>query len=278
MPPKAAALRRRIRRAAAGALLMLAAPAMAQERTPSHCVALAQGPERVMRAAWTDPLPAETLRLHYVGHATFLLQTPGGLALATDYTGHLGPAPLIPDVVTMNNAHSTHWTPAPDPAIAHVLRGWREDGGPAEHHLDLGEILVRNVPTTTRDAMGGARDFGNSIFVFEAAGLCIGHLGHLHHEPTAEQYAMLGRLDVVMAPVDGGLTLDRPAMIRVLKRLRSSIVLPMHWFGEATLAAFLDGMAGEFEIRRPGTSEVAVALATLPARPTIIVLEPERLR
>jgi hypothetical protein len=23
---------------------------------------------------------------------------------------------------------------------------------------------------------------GNSVFIFEVAGLCIGHLGHLHHE------------------------------------------------------------------------------------------------
>lgn len=253
-------------------------PAAAQDRTPSHCIALAQGPERLMTAAWSDPIPAETVRLSYITHATFLLQTHGGLKVATDYTGHLGTAALIPDVVTMNNAHSTHWTPAPDPAIPHVLRGWEPDGRAAERYLDLGEMLIRNVPTTTRDYMGGARDFGNSIFVFEAAGLCIGHLGHLHHEPTPEQYAMLGRLDVVMAPVDGGMTLDQPTMIRVLKRLRSSIVLPMHWFGEATLERFLAGMAADFAITRPGGSDLEVSLASLPARPTIVVLAPEWLR
>ena len=35
---------------------------------------------------------------------------------------------LVPDVVTMNNAHETHWTALPDPAIPHVLRGWARDG------------------------------------------------------------------------------------------------------------------------------------------------------
>ena len=67
---------------------------------------------------------------------------------------------------------------------------------------------------------------GNSIFVFEMAGLCIGHLGHLHHEPDTAQYAALGRLDVVMVPVDGGYTLNLATMIRVVKRLRSSVVIP----------------------------------------------------
>ena len=37
---------------------------------------------------------------------------------------------------------------------------------------------------------------GNSIFIFEVAGLCIGHLGHLHHELDEGHYAEIGRLDV----------------------------------------------------------------------------------
>ncbi len=66
-------------------------------------------------------------------------------------------------------------------------------------------MLVRNVSTDIRSQFGGTEDRGNSIFVFEVAGLCIGHLGHLHHEPNDAQYAALGRLDVVMAPVDGAM-------------------------------------------------------------------------
>jgi len=99
----------------------------------------------------------------------------------TDFTGFIGSANLIPDVVTMNHAHETHWTAFPDPAIPHVLRGWGEYGVGADHHLDLGGLVVRNVPTDIRSG-GGVEANGNSIFVFEAEGLCIAHLGHLHHE------------------------------------------------------------------------------------------------
>jgi hypothetical protein len=67
--------------------------------------------------------------------------------------------------------------------------------GPAEHRLDLGEMLVRNVPTDLRGRFGGPSEaYGNSIFVFEVEGLCIGHLGHLHHTPTPEQYAAIDTL------------------------------------------------------------------------------------
>ncbi|WP_095588778.1 MBL fold metallo-hydrolase [Actibacterium ureilyticum] len=263
-------------------LTLLALPAHAQERTPSHCIALAQsapGLEYVVPASYGAALADETVRLSYVDHSTFVLETPGGLVAATDFTGFLGNVPLIPDVVTMNNAHDTHWTAFPDPAIPHVLEGWARDGVLADHYLDLGEMLVRNVPTDTRGGYSGTvRVGGNSIFVFEVAGLCIGHLGHLHHEPDAAQYAALGRMDVVMAPVDGSMTLDQPSMIRVLKRLRASIVIPMHWFGGYTLDQFLIGMEDAFHIVRSGDTSLEVSLRNLPSEPTIMVLEPAWLR
>jgi L-ascorbate metabolism protein UlaG (beta-lactamase superfamily) len=178
----------------------------------------------------------------------------------------------------MNNAHGSHFTRAVDPAIPHVMEGWWQPGGkPADHYLDLGEMLIRNVTTDIRSGNGGSMADANSIFVFEVAGLCIGHLGHLHHEPTPAQYAALGRMDVVMAAVDGGLTVDLPTMIRIMQRLRSSVVIPMHWFGRGTLDAFVDGMSAEFAVDRTGQSEIIVSLGTLPDRPTVVVLEPRLL-
>jgi hypothetical protein len=260
--------------------LLPAAPAAAQGRIPSHCVALAEGvPGGALlhRATFGAAMAPDRVRLSYIDHATFLIETSGGLTAATDYTGRLGTVDLVPDVVTMNNAHATHWTPFPDPRIPHVLRGWASGGQAAEHYLDLGEMLVRNV--TTDVLRGGmVRPDGNSIFVFEVAGLCIGHLGHLHHEPTPAQYARLGRLDVVMAPVDGGLTLDLPTMMRVVSRLRASVVLPMHWFGDAALERFLAGMQDEFAIERRAENWIELGLHDLPRRPTIVVLRPAWLR
>ena len=207
-----------------------------------------------------------------------LIRTSGGLSAVTDFTGFIGNVEFIPDVVTMNHAHSTHWTPNPDPKIAHVLRGWGERFGEgADHHLDLGGMLIRNVPTDIRSG-AGVEPAGNSVFIFEAAGLCIGHLGHLHHEPTAAQYAAIGRLDVVMAAVDGGVTLDLPVMMRVLRRLRASVVIPMHWFSESGLVRFLDGMEEDYAIVDRGANALTVSLGTLPDRPTIVVLRPRPLQ
>lgn len=263
-------------------VVLLAGKAQAQdaERTPSHCVALADatpGIEYVVPASF-GPVAAETVRLHYITHASFLIRTHGGLNMVTDYTGFIGSTEMIPDVVTMNHAHDTHWTPNPDPAIPYVLPGWGPFGEGIEHRVDLGEVLIRNVSTDIRSSFAPVEPKGNSIFVFEVAGLCIGHLGHLHHEPDEMQYAALGRMDVVMAPVDGGYTLDLATMTRVLKRLRSSVVIPMHWFSLFALDDFLAGMSDDFMVVEVGGPVLEISLDRLPSRPTIMVLQPDFLR
>ena len=261
--------------------LAFALPAVSQERTPSHCLAVAQdieGSQFVHKASWNTTVPEEVVRIHYVSHAAFLIRSAGGLNMITDFTGFVGTADFIPDVVTMNHAHDTHWTANPDPAIPHVLPGWGPFGEGITHRLDLGEVLIRNVSTDIRSAFSGREENGNSIFVFELAGLCIGHLGHLHHEPSDDQYAAIGRLDVVMAAVDGGTTLDLETMGRVIRRLRSSIVIPMHWFGDGTLGAFLRGMSDSFAVVEVGGPSLDVSRDRLPSRPTIMVLRPQWLR
>ena len=254
------------------AFVLLAAPVAAQERRASHCIALSEAPgvEHLRLASFGEPLDDFSVRLSYLDHAMFLIETPGGATAVTDYTGWLGSTDHVPDVATMNHAHSSHWTANPDPRIPHVMEGW---GGP-EQMVEVGDLFVRNVPTDIRGRLGGVEVEGNSIFVFEAAGLCIGHLGHLHHEPDAAQYAALGRVDVVMAPVDGGLTLPRETLRDVLTRLRSSVVIPMHWFGVGNLEAFLAEMGSDYPVERVGGSSLEVSLRTLPDRPTIMVLDP----
>ncbi len=260
------------------ALVLITTAAAAQDRRPSHCIAIADAApdmKYLHNASFESRPPENSVRVIYLDHAMFFIQTEGGLSAVTDYAGYFGGTGFVPDVVTMNHAHTTHWTMHPDPGIKHVLKGWGDTSDGVEHHLDLGEMLIRNVSTDIRGRFGGAEERnGNSIFIFEAAGLCIGHLGHLHHEPTDTHYASIGRLDVVMAAVDGGMTLPTETMVRIMKRLKSSVVIPMHWFGRGTLESFVQKMSDEFDVRWSRDSELVVSLLTLPSRPTVVVLEP----
>lgn len=255
-------------------------PAVAQDAPPtaSRCLAVAQSAPASLQVAYIPvqdglarPGPAEGVTIRFLGHSTFLITSPQGVTIATDYNGYAGQG-TIPRVVTMNRAHTTHYTDAPDPRIGHVLRGWDPAGGPARHNVQVDDVLIRNVSTDIRSWSGGAVPDGNSIFIFEVARLCIGHLGHLHHVLDSEDLAWIGQLDVVMVPVDGSYTMEQAAMVETLQVLRARLVLPMHYFGEATLSRFLAGLDGSFAVEISPGPEIAVSARTLPPSPKVLVL------
>ncbi len=253
-------------------LLLLAAPGWAGERIASDCIALAAGQARIVPAG--ADLTSQEVRIRFLQHASFAIESRGLLAV-TDHTDAISLAGVRPDVITMNNAHDSHFSVAPDPGIGLVLRGWGEGGRPAEIDVDLGEMRIRNVTTDLRGPFGeGARKDGNSIFIFEVAGLCIVHLGHLHQIPTPVQYAAIGRADVVMVPVDGAFTMDVAEMAGVVRRLNARVVLPMHWFSDEGLARFLVQLQQDFTILVPERAELVVSRATLPRRAEVVVLQP----
>ncbi|MEO0752684.1 MAG: MBL fold metallo-hydrolase, partial [Pseudomonadota bacterium] len=106
------------------AVLAFGSAAQAQDTRPeSHCLSLAQTPgiTHLHQASFKAPVPQGNVRIRYINHASFLIQTPGGLSTVTDFTGFVGNVDFTPDIVTMNHAHSPHWTAFPDPAIPNVL-------------------------------------------------------------------------------------------------------------------------------------------------------------
>jgi L-ascorbate metabolism protein UlaG (beta-lactamase superfamily) len=215
------------------AMFGMATPAMA------NCFPIAQAPAPVLPVAFQPvALPADgEVRLSFLGHSSFLIETPAGATAITDYNGAVR-APLTPDIVTMNNAHSSHYTEFVDPAVKHVLRGWGQDGGMAVYDLTERDMRVRNVPTNVRE-FGGTRYNGNSIFVFEIADLCIAHLGHLHHTLTDTHLGELGYIDVLLVPADGSYTMAQELMVEVIRQIRPTVVIPMHYFSPRTLARFV---------------------------------------
>jgi L-ascorbate metabolism protein UlaG (beta-lactamase superfamily) len=251
----------------------LSSPAGAQVM-PSTCHAMAQnhGPRIEKASLQLAQLQTDEVKITYVGHSAFRIETPAGISIVTDFNGSAGPGG-VPTVVTMNHAHSTHFTNSPDPAIAHVLPGWNPDGGPAKHYLELADVLIRNVPTDIYREGFLMEEDGNSIFIFEVAGLCIGHLGHLHHKLTPQHIAQIGRLDILFMPVDGTYTMSQAGMIELAGQLRSSMIFPMHYFSTFSLQRFLNGMTGFETIIHP-QDNIVVSLKTLPASPQVVVLPP----
>ncbi|MGC1884200.1 MAG: MBL fold metallo-hydrolase [Pseudolabrys sp.] len=216
-------------------------------------------------------LERDQARLTYVGHSTFLIESPQLVRIATDYNDYVRPS-LLPDIATMNHAHSTHYTLSPDPSIKYVLRGWADDQKPARVDLQYKDVRVRNVPTNIRTFEGGTERHGNSIFIFEIANLCIAHLGHLHHTLTQQQLNEIGRVDIVLVPVDGSYTLDLDGMVEVLHALKAPLMIPMHFFSAYTLDRFLQRVRQDWDVELEQVPSLVVSKTTLPAKPKVIVL------
>jgi L-ascorbate metabolism protein UlaG (beta-lactamase superfamily) len=269
--------------------ILVAAAAWAVVAAPASAQSLAQGAAPPAKPEMTESCPglvaerppyapvrrvalnADQVRVTYIGHSTFLIESPQLVRIATDYNDYVKP-PVLPDIATMNHAHSTHYTDRPDPGIKHVLRGWADDEKPARIDLQYKDVRVRNVPTNIRTWAGGTELHGNSIFVFEIANLCIAHLGHLHHTLTQAQLNEIGRIDVLMVPVDGNMTLDLDGMIEVIRSLKAPLIIPMHYFSAYTLDRFLSRVRQDFEVEIAEVPSVVVSKTSLPAKPKVLVL------
>jgi L-ascorbate metabolism protein UlaG (beta-lactamase superfamily) len=255
----------------------LITPAAAQDGPRSECLAMSGAPPRVMPASLRQAAAATgEVVITYAGHSTYFIDTPGGVRIATDYSGayQIG---RLPDVATMNRAHSTHYTLFPDPRIPHVLHGWGDDGQPARISERIGDVFIRNVTTDIRRYFGDSSGTdmikdGNSIFIFEVAGLCIGHLGHLHVKLDDSHFAAIGRLDIVMVPIDGTYTMSLDGISEITKRLRASVVLPMHRFA-TPLEEFMERIGKQFEIDVRSERTLRISRDTLPGAPTVIILD-----
>jgi L-ascorbate metabolism protein UlaG (beta-lactamase superfamily) len=228
---------------------------------------------RLIPAAFRVARGSDEVRVTYAGHSTFLIETPRLVRIATDYNDYVRP-PVLPDIVTMNHAHSTHYTDRPDPAIKHVLRGWGPSPDqPARHDVSLQDVRMRNVPTNIRDwVSGGTERHGNSIFIFETAQMCIAHLGHLHHTLNQQQLNEMGRVDVVFVPVDGSATLDLDGMMEVLTSLKPSLMIPMHFFSAYTLNRFVSRAKEQWDVEFNDTPSTLLSKTMLPAKPKVLVL------
>src|SRR5882762_10458389 len=93
------------------ALSSLIVPAAAQDAwRGSECLAMADAPPRAAPVGFRRmAAKADEVAISYAGHSTYVIDTPAGVRIATDYSGAYRTGRL-PDVVTMNRAHSTHYS------------------------------------------------------------------------------------------------------------------------------------------------------------------------
>ncbi len=237
------------------------------------CLPMAHGAPRIIPAAYSAAsVKAHHLRISYIGHSTFEVESPQGVRIATDYNDYIHP-PRRPTIVTMNNAHDTHFSYQPDEAIPHVLRGWDPGGGVARHNLSIRDVRVRNVPTNFTD-LGGKLTNNNSMFLIESQSLCVVHISHLHHVLSKDQLRDLGRIDIAFAPIDGMWTMSHRELFEVLDQIKPVLIIPMHYGSLGGVQAFIEqARARQWPVRRHGAVSIELSFRDLPRRTEVLFLD-----
>ena len=219
-------------------------------------------------------VPAGHLSVQFIGHASFLVRSPGGVKVATDYNDNYR-ADALPDIATMNIQRGNHSTDNIEPSIRHVLRGWSEDGTVKRHDVTFKDVRVYNLPTNLEDYGNGFTNF-SSMFIIQSGGLCVAHMGHLAHLLDKEQFYRIGRIDMLLVPVDGRVTLSFEELARNIKGINPRVVVPMHFNVFSTLDEFLMQAERLFKIKRIKGDTVEISKAKLPEKTEIWLMAPGR--
>ena len=163
------------------------------------------------------------MKLKWYGHSCFRMEFCGGLKVVTDpFDDSVGYelCRAQADIVTTSHGHYDH------NYIASL------EGDPTKLNrpglFEFDGLRVRGMGAY-HDAEGGARRGKNIIYIFEGDGLRLAHLGDLGHVPDDGMYDYLTGVDVLMIPIGGFYTIDTPAALDIIARVRPRIAIPMHF-------------------------------------------------
>ena len=212
--------------------------------------------------------------IKWYGHAAFRITTAPGVTIIIDpyepgaFGGAISYQPITDpaDIVLISHDHADHNCTS---TIAGAYREVRKEGV-----YDIRGVRIMAIPTFHDPSQGSERG-RNLIFVIEADGLKVVHLGDLGHLLDRDAITKIGETDVLMLPVGGFFTIDAEAATQVMNDIRPSIAIPMHFKTEKVgfpIAGTDEFTRGKKRVRTIDGHEIEVVKESLPGEPEIVVL------
>ena len=163
------------------------------------------------------------MKLHWYGHASFLFTNKqGGRLLIDPFNEKVGyEMPVFSsDVVLTSHGHLDHANvdAVIGPFACYVKPGQYKDHG----------FCITGFPTFHDDQNGAIRG-PNTVFLVEADGCRILHLGDLGHILPQSIVDEIGRVDILLLPVGGGYTIDAETAEKVRRQLSPVCTVPIHY-------------------------------------------------
>jgi L-ascorbate metabolism protein UlaG (beta-lactamase superfamily) len=162
------------------------------------------------------------MEITWLGHSCFKIKGKQATIITDPFspsTGYsLGKASA--NIVTVSHAHSDHSNSSGVAGNPKVI------SRPGEY--EIAGVLIIGL-STFHDAVKGADRGKNTVFVLETEELSICHLGDLGQPLTDSQIEEIGKVDVLMIPVGGVVTINATTAAAMVRKMEPKIVLPMHY-------------------------------------------------
>ena len=221
-----------------------------------------------------------TIRWH--GQSFFDIQTSKGTRIVIDPHAleAYGRQSVPADLILVSHFHNDHTQVGvvPNYARAKILYGLKMIGKKTTWNpIDetFRDVHVRTVGVYHDNAEGMERG-KNTIFVVEADGLRIVHLGDLGHLLSVKDIKKIGPVDVLMIPVGGVYTINGAEAKKVAEQLKpKQYILPMH-YGTKVFTDLLppdEFLEDQKNVKKYPTNRLTVQAGAKVAEPTIALLD-----
>lgn len=163
------------------------------------------------------------MKIKYYGQSCFSLGIENGPVIITDpfdETVTYPPCTAECDIALVSHDHFDH-------NHTQSLSGKFETVRTSGEHV-FGDVKITGVDTW-HDPEGGRLRGDNRIYIIEAEGLRIGHMGDMGHMPDPQQRSALTGLDVLMIPVGGFFTIDTAQAEEIIRDVKPRVAIAMHF-------------------------------------------------
>ena len=181
------------------------------------------------------------MKIKWFGQSCFRLTAENGIKIVMDpYANMFGyKLPEIDaNIVTTSHDHSDHNN------VGAVK-------GDFVHNKDPGVFSQEGIGIkgvqTFHDKVSGTKRGKNIVYNFRIDGLNVCHCGDLGHLLSLEQINEIGKVDILLLPIGGRVTLDASGAAEVMKQLNPAVVIPMHYRTKAMgILGFIFGKVDTF--------------------------------
>jgi len=159
----------------------------------------------------------------YLGHSSFKIKTKTATVITDPFDPKmvgLKYAGVEGEIVTVSHQHPDHNAVSKVSGVKKVIEG------PGEYEV-MGVSII-GYPSF-HDSKEGSERGKNTIFVIEAEGLRLAHLGDLGHTLDDDLVNEIGSIDVLMIPVGGFFTIGPKEAVEVVGKIDPYFIIPMHY-------------------------------------------------